>query len=176
MKCQLISALLTSSTLTTVVSVITALAAIIAATASSRSARTAAAVAARASREARAALLRDLNQGVTAVMARGERVRELVRRLKLARETQFALAGRNVTAAEPLIRADEEKRANADLMIEAAQVHQMGSFVKRTDEELHAFARHMASCAISLQITETDLASQLDRVEAENRDQRSRNA
>jgi hypothetical protein len=162
--------------LTTVVSVITAVAAVAAAVASVWSAKAASAAAARTSREARAALLRDLSQSVTAVISRGERVGDLVRRLKVARETQFALAGRNVTAAGPLIRADEEKRARADLMVEAARAHEMrSSFEKCTDEELHAFARNMASYAISLEITEADLAGQLERVEAGNRDQRSRN-
>lgn len=164
------------STLTTVVSVITALTAVAAAAASIWSAKAAGAASARTSRETRAALLRDLSQSVTVVISRGERVREIIRRLKLARETQFALAGRNVTAAAALIRADEEKLAKADLMVEEARVHEMRSFDKCTDDELHAFARNMGSYAISLEITETDLAGQLERVEAENRDQRSRNS
>jgi len=164
------------STLTTVVSVITALAAVAAAVASIWSAKAAGAAAALISQGARAALLRDLSQSVTVVISRGERVGDLVRRLKLARETQFALAGRNVAAAGDLIRADEEKRAKADPMVEAARAHEMRSFEKCTDEELHAFARNMGSYAVSLEITETALAGQLERVEAENRDQRSRNS
>lgn len=166
---------LSDSELTTVISAASALAAIAAAVASIWSAKVARDAAGQSSQQARLAILRDMSQSVTVVTSRTDRISELVTRLKVARQTQFGLAGRNVAAATPFLRADEEKRTLAEELKAEAHALENRDLVPCSEEELQAFARRMASCATRLATTETDLVGELERVEAENREARTRN-
>lgn len=157
------------------ISAVSALAAVAAAITSILSANGARKAARQAAQQAHQAILRDLNQAVTTVVSKGARIRELVTRLKVARQTQYALAGQNVTAASARIHADEEKDAMAELMSAEAHALEMRGFGQYSDEELQTYARNMASYAFRAGVIEADLAGELEGVEAKNREARSRN-
>lgn len=63
----------------------------------------------------------------------------------------------------------------AEQMSTEAHALEMRSFAQCTDEELQTYARNMASYATRVGVVETDLAGELERVEMENREARSRN-
>jgi len=160
--------------LSTYLSAASAVAAIGAAFASIWSAKAARDAVAQAARQARAALVHDLSQSVTTVTSRAERVGTLVARLKLARESGFALAGCNVRAAGGLIRADEVRGAEAAAMMREARAQEMRHFGECTDEEMQALTRKLESYSARLEIMERDLEGELERIEADNRDARAR--
>lgn len=143
------------STLATVISAASALAAVAAAGAAIWSAKLARDAAGQASRQAREAILRDLSQSVTTVVSRSDRIMGLVTRLKVARQTACGRIAEQMSAE--------------------AQALEMSSLDKCGDTELQSYARNMGSYAARLGAMETELASELEHVEAENRDARLRN-
>ena len=102
-------------------------------------------------------------------------ITSLVTRLKVARQTACGLHGRNVSAAAPLLKSDEEKGSTAEQMRAEAHGLEMRSLAKCSDAELQIYARNMWSYATRLEAIEIELAGELERVEAENRDARTRN-
>jgi hypothetical protein len=157
----------------TAISALSAVAATAAAGAAIWSAKAARDAAKQSAQQARQTLLRDLSQSVTTVISRGERIKALALRLKVARQTLCGLNGRNIAAVAPLIQDDEEKSALAEQM--SMEAHVLEERLPQAEEDLQAYARNMGSYATRLGIMEADLVSELDRVEAENRDSQARN-
>jgi uncharacterized membrane protein YhfC len=157
-----------------IVGAASALAAIVAAVAAVRSANIARESAAQAARQTTAALLHELSQSVTAVISRGERIAHLVIALKVAMQSQFALANRSVSGAAPHLERYANAGNSAAQMVTEARAVELRDFENLPETELHLLARNMASYAASLAIHERGLTEELTRLEAENRAARAR--
>jgi hypothetical protein len=142
---------------------------VIATWASLRSASAARDAVAQAAQNQRVNALREASRLISRVKEGAQRIHELADHLALARTTQFALAGRHVTAAKPLLDRIEDKRSRAATMAEDAPKLGDADMSAWAEEKLADVLRRLDANVTSIESMRESLSADLESVQAELR-------
>lgn len=122
--------------LSALIALASAIASIVSARAANRSAKSSEASVRQAAIQQRTSIERDANRNVHQIFAGTSRVVELSGQLQRSYTTLFALNGRNVDAAKPLVEQVVTKRAEAEAMQESASDFNEQNLKSLTDTQL----------------------------------------
>ncbi len=142
---------------------------VIATWAALRSASAARDAVAQAAQNQRSNALREASRLLSRVKEGVQRIHELADQLSLARTSQFALAGRNVTAAKPLLERIEDKRSRAATMAEDATKLSDADVHTWAEEKLAEVLRRLDGYVASIESMRESLSADLESVQAELR-------
>ena len=146
-----------------------AIASIVSARAARQSAKNSEASVAQTARQQRVALERDANRSIHQVFATATRVIELADRLERSYKTEFALHGRNVGAAKPLVDQVAVKRAEAEVARESAHECDWEHLQDLKDSEIEGYLRASENHLAHLKKLEDSLVFDITLCEEENR-------
>jgi hypothetical protein len=134
-----------------------------------RSASTARDAVAQAAQNQRSNALREASRLLSRVTEGVQRIHELSDQLALALTSQLASAGRNVTAAKPLLDRIEDKRSRATAMAEDATQLGDPAMSAWTEEKLAEVLRRLDGYVTSIESMRESLFADLGSVQAELR-------